>query len=545
VVLFSVARLGSALNSGHFGDFMPSIGAGYPIGANIQSGTYNPLYLLFAGLFSKSVLSVNLLYLVIQQLLFVVAFLVGHTYSWTSPTSVVFALSLVACGFVTGHASHFSYLSSALGFVTVFLGLRFSLRNHTRIAALFAFVGAYHLATTGYPAIMLFGAQVMLAYVLVQVVVNPSQRKAIIICSAFALLGGLAAAPSLMHFLNQLQQSDRAAGLGVEHILKGSLPTQAYANFFWPAMRLDEMAGIVDPTMRRFHLLFTSPLLILVSMIACFKSKNRSLLLILGSAVLFSILAFGPNAPIPLREWLANHSFAYRVGRFPSGEHSGFALFAFAILAAWGFRQVERVASQKWLRAISTLVCIDFCIVMAATVHLRYMRLPVDIAGRTEPLQVVYTRDDQSKIDAPRGCPFDSRFEFDQRLTAPDKFSWNGYTNLFSKRYLDERSARQDLICGPSRLWNLSDRKPVRYELVIYSPTKIVIRVARKELRSSDLLWADVDDGFWSLTVNQRESRFDPKPANLRGIRLSARDLAESEIKIEMSYLGPLSRWWR
>jgi hypothetical protein len=69
---FFLRFFGSALREGHFGDFLPNVGSGYPVGANIVAGAYNPLYLLMAVAFPSSILSANLVYLALQIMTFAV-----------------------------------------------------------------------------------------------------------------------------------------------------------------------------------------------------------------------------------------------------------------------------------------------------------------------------------------------------------------------------------------------------------------------------------------------------------------------------------------
>jgi hypothetical protein len=302
--------------------------------------------------------------------------------------------------------------------------------------------------------------------------------------------------------------------------------------------------GAVDPTMDRFHLLFLAPCLIGLAWVLCRKRERRQLLVTTSLALLLTLLALGSNSIIPIREWLARSLFLYRAGRFPAGEHRGFALFAWALVMAVGLERLQdHVRSTRIRQGLIALLCIDFLLVMAATVHVRFMRLPLNLQGYVASFRVRYLPQDQALIDTPRGCPFDPRNEFDQRLTPPDRFSWNGYTNLFSKHYMQERNEVKDLLCGPSRLWDLKTHRALPYHLVEYTPSRIVFDVPSNALESKpELLWADVNDGYWKLWVNGKKQNFRDAPAGLRGIPL---DLASQSLHVEMIYEGPLSRFWR
>lgn len=62
--------IGSSLREGYFPDFFPNILLGYPIGANIQAGVYNILYIVAAYTFPDSVLSINYVYIITQATIF-------------------------------------------------------------------------------------------------------------------------------------------------------------------------------------------------------------------------------------------------------------------------------------------------------------------------------------------------------------------------------------------------------------------------------------------------------------------------------------------
>ena len=150
---------GSSLRQGYFPDFFPNIMSGYPIGSNIQAGTYNIFYLAFAYASPDSVLSINLVYVITQMVIFGLGYAIGKSYDLSSLSRIYLGLALTASGFVIGHASHFSYLATACGLLGCFWGLRMALLNRSPAAFFALFVSVYHMFTAGYPANILFGAQ--------------------------------------------------------------------------------------------------------------------------------------------------------------------------------------------------------------------------------------------------------------------------------------------------------------------------------------------------------------------------------------------------
>jgi hypothetical protein len=79
-----------------------------------------------------------------------------------------------------------------------------------------------------------------------------------------------------------------------------------------------------------------------------------------------------------------------------------------------------------------------------------------------------------------------------------------------------------------------------------YTPGSIRFRTAVPESGDRLLLWAEVNDGFWTLRLNGQEVPFARMPADLRGVDLSAvRTPAGDMVDVEMVYRAPLSRIWR
>jgi len=534
--------LGSSSRQGYFPDFFPNVLSGYPIGSNIQAGTYNLFYLLAAYLFPDSVLSIKTVYLASQLTIFALAYAVGRSFLLESTSSFYLGLAITASGFVVGHASHYSYLATAIGLLGSFLAIRLALENKSRLAFITALISVYHMATAGYPANIVFGGQCLLIYWLFSYIGDNGQRKALYLVALGALIGLILSVPSIWHFTHLLLLSDRASGLDVDKVLSGSLPSESLLNFFYPTWHM----RFSEPTMERFHLLFLSTPLVLSALYFGLVRRNRLGFITLAFllAVIITLLALGKNSPLPIRGWLAENIFLYRVGRFPSGEHRGVALFLLALISAFGLQWITNVwpTSRKWL---ITLVALDFLVVMYGLENMRISKSPENSWGEVAMYKAEIRGVEQSIIDAPRNCTADGdAWTFtaisQQTKLAPEKFYWNAYSPLRIKSYDDERDIAKDFICGPSRLWDYDTKEPYEYALAVYSPSYIKFRlIGNGGVGFSRLLWADVNDGFWRLKINGELADFMPTIASLRMFE------AEPGDEIEMVYRGPLSRIWR
>lgn len=533
--------LGSSLRQGYFPDFFPNVMSGYPIGSNIQAGTYNVLYLAFAFAFPDSVLSANLVYVATQALIFLLSYWIGKSYRFSHLGCMYLALALIASGFVVGHASHLSYLATACGLLGCFLGLRLSLVGQRKAAFFLLFLSTYHLFTAGYPANILFGAQCLAVYWVYLIATVPSARGALLLAAAGAIAGLAVSAPAIAHFLNLLQLSPRGDGLDIDTVLSGSLPSYSLLNFLYPTWEM----RFSEPTMERFHLLFVSvPLILFAVWRAVSLRKGSTILVMLTIALLLVLLALGKNSPIPIRVWLAEHFFIYRTGRFPSGEHRGIALFLLALISTFGLEYV----SAKWPKAkrlLLIIVVLDFLIVMSSLRPMRIVSNDDEYRGVVPLYLAKFEAGTQALLDASRDCRADGENWTltaigVQKDLAPDRFYWNGYVGLRDHIYDVERDQSREILCGPSRLWHVPTRRPGAYELVVYTPGFIKFRISgSQDTSESEYVWADYNDGLWKLKVNGQESPLTYGPARTRSFMAASGDV------IEMTYAGPLSRLWR
>lgn len=535
--------LGSSLRQGYFPDFFPNIMAGYPIGSNIQAGTYNVFYLAFAYAFPDSVLSINLVYLVTQVVIFWLGFAIGKSYELDPLSSLYLGLALTASGFVIGHASHFSYLSTSCGLLGCFLGLRMALRNRGKATFFLLFVSVYHMFTSGYPANILFGAQCLALYWLYLFVTVVAARRTLFVAAVGAVAGGMAGAPAIWHFLNLLQQSKRGDGLDIETAMSGSLPLYALLNYFIPVWKM----GYAERTIERFHLMFLSvPLFAYGIWMARSRGRDgKKIFVFFALAVLLTVLALGKNSPVPLRVWLAEHLFIYRAGRFPSGEHRGVALFLLALVSAFGLHWIQERFPRKQ-KVLLSILALDFLIVMVGLRGMRIGSIDEKYRGDMALFQAGFSAGEQSLLDKPRDCTPDGELwaltaiDIQRDRLAPANFYWNGYVGLRDQVYDMGRETAEDLVCGSSRLRLANGHAPRAYELVTYTPGYIKFRISNDvEQSASQLVWTEYNDGFWNLKINGNPAPLGNGPAQFRTFAAASGDI------VEMSYAGPLSRLWR
>lgn len=547
--------MGSALREGNFPDFFPNVVSGYPLGANIQAGVYNVFYLIIAFLFPTSVYSVNAIFIITHILLYLTTYKIGETYGLEPKICLYVGLAAVASGFIIGNASHMSYGAATLGLASCFLALRLALDTKTSLGFFLSLGGTYHSLTSGYPAVTIFGAQIISGYWIYLLVTRQENCKALVTIAVGASLGLLLSLPALIHLHHQSKNWSRVAGVSLEMLAEGSMPITSLLNFLVPALPSNLIKSIAtyppDQTMVRFHLLFLSVAGLYTAIYFLRDNiKKRIILPWLIIAAIATWLALGANANPPLRMWLAEYFFIYRLGRFPSGEHRGIALFALLIPSAYGLSILLNRYSWFNSRFITILV-FDFLLIMVITHKMRSSGLESSTQLPVPMYKIVFKGEDRHYIDFPRNCsggpvgdPSQAGYiiKYQKERLAPTGFLWTGYTNLIDSRYEQETNIVADIICGASRLYRWPTRETVGYELDLYTPGFVRFTIDKNsdpDGQEEGFVWSDYNDGFWVLTVNGIEKKFEEGPAALRYFSAKPHD------KIEMKYLGPLSRYFR
>jgi hypothetical protein len=533
--------MGSALRDGYFPDFFPNLLSGYPMGSNIQAGPYNLLYLTIAFVFPDSVLSINVVYIILQIGIFITGFFIGRSFLLPSVSCIYLGLALVASGFVTGHASHIPFLSTYCGLLGIFLSMRLAVIGAPKISAAIAIIATYQLLTAGYPSNIIFGGQCLAGYWIYLFFAKPQHRSQLLLNFGALILGALICLPALLHFLNLATLSARGDGINPLAAMQNSLPLYSILNFFYPTWSM----GFFEVTMERFHLLMISfPLIVIALALKSNKKNDYQLWILLLIALAMLWLSLGGNGPLPIRLWLAEHFYLYRLGRHPSGEHSGIALFLLALLSAIGLSRL----CKKWnylTIPFLLIISIDFLFVMHKLEWIRFNATPEKYQQVVPKFKTTYLSKDQSLIDAPRDCSGAGQdvsatsIAIERDRLAPNSFYWDAFEGLRDRKYDLERALAQKMICGNSRLWLLEKQTPAKYILKKYTPNFIELEIASDSNQPNEYVWAELTDGYWSLSINGVESKLETGLASLRTFTAKNGDI------IKMRYKAPLSKYWR
>jgi hypothetical protein len=537
--------IGSCLREGSLCEYFPNVFSGYTIAGHPEF--YNVAYLAIALLFPDSVLSINVLYLLIQGALLLVCFRLGRRLGIEPIGCFSLGLSLVASGFFVGHAEHSSFLISALSATMIVAGLLDLSGGIAKAGCGLIAGGCYLLGSAGYPALMVSIALVATVLFGHELARASSKARMAGLTAGSVLAGALLAAPGLVHFWSSLQRSQRVQGLTAPEVMGGSLPLYSLANFLLPSWHWPVSASATDVSMDRLHLLHLTPWILAALLLLprfraaawpgpiASRAKVWSVLI-----AVFLILSLGSNFPVPMRQWMAEHWMLFRLGRFPGAEYIYFVQLFAAILASAGVAEVAR-RMRFGKPAAAAFLAVDFLVVMTATSGLRMQETSSETRGTMPRFKVIYEGKDEALLREPRDCPDPSKKSVDHTL-APSRFSWWGYSPMLPEAYVREMGSMAWALCSGPRLWDVATRRAVPYTLLRYSPSFVSIRFEAPE-GARDLLWAETVDPYWTLSVNGRAARFDAGLADLRYFSLP--EGTRGQVEVEMRYLGPLSRFWR
>ena len=535
--------MGNAWRNGAFGEVNPHFGSNLAVAGNLNSGFYNPIYGLFALLFPNSTLSINLLYLTLQLGIFFVSFSFFTTLAGSRWLSMVVALGVVSSGYVIGHASHLSYLATSFGLLLLLVAIFEAGQGTRRRTFLFSVLGTFVVFTAGYPANIAFGAQVLTLVWLYRIWRVPEARTNLIFIPAPVILGLILALPALMHFFLQLANSPRVEGISTAQLLQGDLPAYSLRNFGNPFMILRRS----EATMERFHLsaicflgtLLAIAWLCIPRFVQGSRTRSKVLLPLIGGMICTQ-LALGDNLGIPIRSWLADTIPLYRLGRFPSGEHRGVALFLFGVASLYGLQWATK-RRPRVLSIILVVASTEFLFNMYRQSDLRFFKAEPLIEQSRDPFKIWYSRKDQALIDSPRQCPKSGDQPWvTQRRIRPGEFYWGAYTALFPAGYLENRETYRALLCSSGRLKTSNEGIPVPYKLLRYGPGVIDFSFEWNGAPDQLLAWADVNDGLWTIGINGAHHTLIEHDASVMQFKPF-----KGMNKVCLRYQGPVSRFWR
>ncbi len=533
----------SAVRAGEDPSWCPLIAGGFPVARELQFGYMGLLHPLTALAFGGTTLAVSVPVLA----LFLTAFGSVHAIArllGLGPWPSVWAGLWAACsGWWLGNASHLPVLAAATFTLLIAAGLLGFARG--RPWAPLAVTGGWVLAVNGaYPTTLLFGGQMLGLLGVVLLIGRILSWRRLLGFLAASVVGVAAGLPTLLSAYTWFGQTWRGAGLTAAQTLARSTAPQALLTFFRPLIPVEacHWPGAVDVTLDRFHLTFAAlPLLVLA---LGGLRRWRGLGWACAGFVLLGVdFCLGRHAYV--RAFLTEHLWFERLNRCLPADHGWLIPAALAVgLAAvldvlWRSHFAGR---RRRVVLVNLLLAADVALVVLSISR----GLVVGRAGwpwRPPPApayQVVWTAEDQARLDAGRDCDEARMKRIDNTPSLPDRFLPWGFVSAGVKAYEADFFARRlQWICGPGKLRDARDAAPVDYRLVRYAPTEVRFVVPASAPR--DLVWNDVDDGWWTVTVDGRDVSVPGAPSGLRRFVLPP---GEAEVRMIYRSRWPIWSGW-
>jgi len=530
--------MGDALRAGFFPDYFPYIFSGYSLGGDVQAGVYNPIYLLVAFLFADTTLAAAVLYLFFLSAIYLTVYRIGLSVFRERFTAFYAAMSVVVCGAVLPHSSHFSFLASYAGILGIAAGMVDVGERRSGRGMFLIFLSTWFLFTSGYATLWLCGAVVLFGAALF--IGGRSPRFWLPVCFS-AVLGLVFAGPALRHFFALMPLTDRADGQTLDVVRAGSLPLSSLWGFVIPFVTFKPAS--LNLSLAQFNVLISTPILFVLGLVSgdgwSARPSRRTVIVLLSLFVLFTILCCGSFSPLPIRIWLAEYFRLFRMGRYVAVEFKIFALMIAVYFAGLGlevfWRSHAESARAKWV----AILLLDILVILIA--KRRFVVQEVDTSV-LPPMKVTWSASDQVLFDEPRDCPEDRKTVRDANtskvaLFGSPRFSADGFSPMSLRAYRSGFANVASAVCGGGRLFSL-DGAAVPYSLISYSPAGVSFHFAAK---AGDYLWTETLDPYWTLRVNGETTPFIEAPAALRAFHVAA----DGEVRVEMTYRGPVSRFFR
>ncbi len=301
-------HVSESIQNGHFPFWSPFLYTGFPIHADMQGMTWNPIVLVisFITRYNMSVLQTEMIiYLVVAA---IGMYRLLDVLGCNRPSRVVGAISFVACGYITDSASVMPWVASAAFLPFVFSSFIVLTRRVDFINAIGFATSLSFLFLCGYPSFFILAAYVLIAAVVTLYFHKSSRNKYLnkawwkfLIISAVLFL--FICSPAIYSYIDFLPYYSRGSGLSIERAATNPFPLPGIISFFTPQApsRSHELIN-TDLSVRNGYV----GLLLFIFFILTLLSKKTILQkFILAGIAFFFIYSIGNITPV--------HEWSYRI----------------------------------------------------------------------------------------------------------------------------------------------------------------------------------------------------------------------------------------
>lgn len=530
----------SAVNAGESPAWMPHLAGGFPVGRELQFGFMGPLHPIMSMAFPGSTQAVSVLLLLLYTTGYSAVWGIARMMRIDPWPATWVALWVCASGFWIGNASHIPIMTAVTFTLVITLGL-FGFGDNRRWAPIAVAMG-WLLAINGcYPTTLFFGGVMIGLTALLLIAARRLSLRGFCQFLGASAIGIAAGLPTLFAAATWFRNTPHGNDMPIDEVMRMSTAPEAFKTFFMPLIRIEDCkwVGATDITLDRFHLTFAAILLLPIALIRLRRWRGAAW--VCAVFVLIGVDAtLGKNGF--LRYWLAEQFALARLNHCMPADHA----WLIPVALAFGLGHLlqsewrTRLAGRPW-RMIAVSALLAFDVGWVITANNRQL-----VANHAWPpwhpkpapqFQVVWEPHEQVELDAGRACTPDLLARADNTPAIPDHMLPWGFVSAGVRKYeSDFRAKRLDWICGEGKLRDTATTQSVPYRLIRYAPTEVRIVVGAEAPR--DLVWNDVDDGWWEITANGENARAPYSPSGLRRFMLP-----DGEIDVCMTYRPLIPIW--
>lgn len=302
-------HLSESIQHGYFPFWSPYLYTGFPIHADMQGMTWNPIVLLIS-LFTRYNMSV----LEFEVTIYLVLSAIGmyhllKSFALHRLICLLGAIAYMSSGYINGSASVIPWISSAAFIPFVFLALKKLLERPIVKNALLFTVALSMLFLCGYPTFFIYTCYLILAILVFALIVkkqpllSSTNKKTGLLLLLSGILFLLVCSPAIISYVEFLPYYSRGAGITAAKAAENPFTPYSSLSFLLPnAVSKDHAWLDTDTSMRNGYVgLFVFGLFAL----SLFFKKTKWQNFILGVTLFSFLLSLGSSTPL--------HKLAYSI----------------------------------------------------------------------------------------------------------------------------------------------------------------------------------------------------------------------------------------
>ncbi len=341
-------HLSESIQHGYFPLWNPYLYTGFPIHADMQGMTWNPIVLIIS-LFTRYNMSVLELEVTIYLVLAAVGmYSLLKSFSLNRSACILGGIAYMSCGFINGSASVIPWISSAAFIPFVFRYFELFLDRQNLKHSLYFGISLSLLFLCGYPTFFIYTSYILLAILVYMIFVhrknfrqvfNPKPLLLLLLAGVVFLL---ICSPAIISYLDFLPYYSRGSGITVAKAAENPFTPYSSISFLLPnAVHKDHIWLNTDTSMRNGYVgLFVLGLfgLFIIS------KKDRLQKLVLGITIFSFLLSLGSFTPL--------HKICYSIlPGFNTFRHPGnirlFTSIGMIMLAALYTKQLWQLSKEE------------------------------------------------------------------------------------------------------------------------------------------------------------------------------------------------------